>query len=115
MATHQKPTRNPLVTIIQGLSVTIIALEILLWGSIAVPALGDAIAEVVPRAQIQVGLIALAPLLGALDIVAGVIALLKPALGRRRVALTGVLVGILGVLTGVFWVAVLSGRLGQVY
>jgi hypothetical protein len=115
MATHQKPTRNPLVTIIQGLSVTIIALEILLWGSIAVPALGDAIAEVVPRAQIQVGLIALAPLLGALDIVAGVLAFLKRSLGTRRAGLAGILVGLLGVLTGLFWLALLSGRFGQVY
>ena len=115
MDTREVHRANWLAIVILVLSALITIQGVLLWGSIVFPGIGHAILDPFETEVIQVGLLFLPLPLGLLDIIVGGIALLKGGPTKTKVAIVGVLVGALGALTGLFWLAVFSNVFGQIY
>jgi len=114
MESQQATKTNYLAIGISVLSALIIVLEALTWGAIVFPAIGNAIGMVVETSVMQSGYLLPLPL-GLLDIIVGIIALPKRSSIKKKFAVIGVTIGLLGILTGLFWWLLLSSFFGQVY
>jgi hypothetical protein len=97
------------------LTVLLVVLESLACVTITLPPLGASIAEALGTDAVRPWLFLMPLPLGLLDITAGAIALLRSHSTRKQVGVLGIVVGVLGVLTGLFWGLLLASVFGQVY
>ncbi len=115
MKAQQAPRTGWLVAVLLVLTALIVLLESFTCAAIILPPLADSIAERLGTDTVRLWLFLLPLPLGLLDFTAGIIALRRRDSIRKRGIILGVIVGALGVLTGLFWALLLGGVLGQVY
>lgn len=103
------------ICIILGIALIPIILSRILWDTSFFSRLmeiyGRELARIANLAQIF-----LAPPLGLLDLIFGFVILLRnPSKSGKVLAITSIIIGVLGILTGFIWLLLLSGAFGQVY
>ena len=103
------------VCIILSITLVPIVLSRILWDTSVLTGLSETTGWQVSRLA-SIAQIFMALPLGLLDLILGFNILLKrPSSKIRVVAIIGIVVGLLGILTGFIWLLLLSGAFGQVY
>ena len=112
-----KPNKHRANWLVIGIlipSVLILILEIIAWGAILFPSIGDVLLQSLETSTVQV--VYMLPLpLGLLSIIVGIISLLKRGSVEKRVTITAIIFGLLGFTTGLLWFVLLAGYFGQIY
>ncbi len=103
------------VCIILSIALIPILLSRVLWDTSLLSALADTFGRQFMRLA-SMSQVLLALPLGLLDLVVGFSILLSgPSKRAKPVAIAGIVIGVLGILTGFVWLLMLSGVFGQVY